>query len=215
MSISRDKLEKRYKGLIGRRFDRWEVIGPIVVGSEVGRKGDPTRVLCRCLCGSERYVAVNTLVAGTSRSCGCFVADLVRARHSQETLDESKLRRRYRTYISGARARSINFEITYDEYKDLTDGPCHYCGTDDNAGPNGNEIRMGLDRFDNDVGYTYSNLVRCCHTCNRAKFNMSANEFLSWVSRVHEHSNPSVQATRLSPQEAADYVGGTILERAA
>lgn len=53
---------------IGDRFGRWTVVGS-------GQRGSHTqvrRVACRCDCGTERNVAVNTLRHGQSQSCGCL-----------------------------------------------------------------------------------------------------------------------------------------------
>lgn len=54
---------------IGRRFDRWEVIG-----AALPRNGY-AYWLCRCDCGTEREVMEQSLLRGLSRSCGCYRGD--------------------------------------------------------------------------------------------------------------------------------------------
>lgn len=51
--------------LLGRIFGEWIVIDK-APGSGYG-----ARWLCRCSCGTERIVSRKSLIAGTSKSCGC------------------------------------------------------------------------------------------------------------------------------------------------
>tara|TARA_R110000822_G_scaffold63045_1_gene155137 strand:+ start:76 stop:567 length:492 start_codon:yes stop_codon:yes gene_type:complete len=58
--------------------------------------------------------------------------------------------------------RGRHFDLPYEFYESQLWGkPCHYCGC---------EIEVtGLDRKDNDKGYTPDNVVPCCRGCNRKK----------------------------------------------
>jgi hypothetical protein len=51
----------------------------------------------------------------------------------------------------------------------------------------------GLDRVDNTLGYTEANVVPCCQICNIAKQRMSVDEFVTWISKVHQHMVQSVE----------------------
>lgn len=55
------------KSLLGEKFGRWTVIGdtPDEMSGE-------RRWLCRCECGTERYVLERSLLYGGSNSCGCL-----------------------------------------------------------------------------------------------------------------------------------------------
>ena len=46
---------------------------------------------------------------------------------------------------------------------------------------------MGMDRVDNTVGYSVSNVAPCCTHCNRAKLAMSRTEFFDWIKRVYNY----------------------------
>jgi hypothetical protein len=50
----------------GERFGTW-----VVCGSSTRTGKNATRVLCRCDCGTEAFVAVHSLRSGDSKSCGC------------------------------------------------------------------------------------------------------------------------------------------------
>ena len=49
---------------------RWKVIGPAITKSLSGR--NRKFVLCKCKCGTVRYVQEASIKSNRSRSCGCF-----------------------------------------------------------------------------------------------------------------------------------------------
>ncbi len=55
------------KDLTGETYGRWTVIGPFTETPKGERKW-----LCRCDCGTERYVLERALKYGGSESCGCL-----------------------------------------------------------------------------------------------------------------------------------------------
>lgn len=53
--------------MIHKQFGRWTVIGDAITTARGERKW-----LCRCTCGTERYVLERSLNSGGSTSCGCL-----------------------------------------------------------------------------------------------------------------------------------------------
>lgn len=45
----------------------------------------------------------------------------------------------------------------------------------------------GIDRVNSKEGYTEENSVPCCSTCNKAKLDMSFEDFRAWLSRAYHH----------------------------
>lgn len=45
---------------------------------------------------------------------------------------------------------------------------------------------MGVDRINNDKGYTIDNVVTCCGDCNYMKRAMSVEAFLCRVKKIHD-----------------------------
>ena len=95
----------------------------------------------------------------------------------------------YLNYRSKARQRKREFAIPFEHFCALTQQECFYCGEppsnktrDRNGG--GFFIYNGLDRVDPARGYTPDNVVPACIVCNRAKSDMSRDDFLAWVGRV-------------------------------
>lgn len=56
----------KFRNLSGMKFDRW------LVGEEATSNGKPRRWLCRCDCGTERWILAQSLLNRSSRSCGCL-----------------------------------------------------------------------------------------------------------------------------------------------
>lgn len=71
----------------------------------------------------------------------------------------------YKTHIIGSKRRGYgDFEIDFEIFSELVKSPCYYCKKIKE-----NEIN-GIDRVNNDIGYTKENCVACCWKCNRMKY---------------------------------------------
>jgi hypothetical protein len=81
-------------------------------------------------------------------------------------------------YKTSAARRGLTWALSDVRALAMMGTPCTYCG-----GPG-----YGIDRVINDKGYTFKNSVPCCSVCNRAKFRMSAAEFIAWGRRFYDHS---------------------------
>lgn len=62
--------------LVGARFGRWSVVAP------ASKRGTKKYYLCKCDCGTEREVYINSLKNGASQSCGCLFRELSAARRT-------------------------------------------------------------------------------------------------------------------------------------
>jgi hypothetical protein len=66
-----------------------------------------------------------------------------------------------------AKVRGLSWELTLDQYSALVSSPCAYC--ENKIGNVQTELGAGLDRIDNSLGYTTSNVVPCCGFCNKLR----------------------------------------------
>lgn len=62
-----------------------------------------------------------------------------------------------------AKERGHEMTVSFEEFKNLRRGVCHYCLR------SLNETGSGLDRVDHEKGYVQGNVVPCCGQCNVAK----------------------------------------------
>lgn len=82
-------------------------------------------------------------------------------------------------FKSNAKQRNKMNKVTFEMFAELWNQPCHYCGDE--------VFSAGIDRVDSSAGYVKGNIVRCCEKCNRAKSNMTVDEFISHCQKVVAH----------------------------
>ena len=75
----------------------------------------------------------------------------------------------YCKYKYTAKRRSIEFELTEEEYVAITRKPCYLCGK---VG------QSGIDRYDSNKSYNILNARPCCYSCNISKSDFSYDAFL-------------------------------------
>lgn len=148
--------------------------------------------LCRCDCGNEVEAYLSR---GGARSCGC-------ARKQSGITGGCARNHVLRGYKAGAEKRGLCWELTDEDFDCLTSQPCFYCGIQPSAVLQKKKIRFiysGIDRKDNDCGYTPENAVSCCGTCNYAKHAMSYDVFVAWIARLTEYQffHPDVMPSSL------------------
>lgn len=174
-----------------------------VIGVE--RPSDaPNRMLkCLCVCGNVTFIQSGHWSRGKAASCGCKRLELnrIRMKGLRKPPGESGLHRLLDSYIRGAAKRNIRFELTRQEFKDLTSSCCAYCGIPPNRvsfkpDSSGNTkeateltkyVHHGVDRVDSNLGYILSNCVPSCTKCNVAKASMSVSEFRDWLTSVYNN----------------------------
>lgn len=101
---------------------------------------------------------------------------------------EAALNKLWLTYTTNATNRHVEWSLTREDFLELISQNCHYCGLppsrveDAYFGPP--LIWTGIDRVDNQIGYTKGNCVPACYDCNRAKSDLSYEAFISWIKRI-------------------------------
>lgn len=155
----------RRKFYPGYRQGTWEII-------ELPYKS--TKALMRCDCGYEGWHYISNLSSHGSTKCyGCRVKSI-----------------EHKTFISvinTANRRGIKWEITFEEWKNLSSKNCFYCNAEPSNCLNsvGDLKYNGLDRIDSSKHYYLENVVTCCLYCNRAKSNKSQEDFFKWIETVY------------------------------
>jgi hypothetical protein len=182
--VSMNKVED----LTGQKFGRWTVISIQRIV-----KNNHSRVfwLCRCDCGNEKVVAARTLKSNQSLSCGCLKKEKLFISNSLED-GESAFNKLLYSYKRGAKDRGLCFELSVEDFKKLTKGDCFYCGSYPNTEKESFSIKKnylynGIDRLNNNLGYTKENSVSCCGRCNIMKMEMSIEDFKNQVSRIYNY----------------------------
>ena len=166
--------------LTGRKFGKLMIIKR----SYPNQRNGHLMWLCKCECGIEKIVSGWHLKNGHTKSCGCLWKG-----KKKFHFDLASMRALMRNYKASAKKRGYSFELTEEQFAEITKQDCYYCGIKPNGIVKYKEINTeyiynGIDRVDNDKGYTVENTVPCCKHCNIAKNNMTLQEFKDWIRRI-------------------------------
>lgn len=171
-----------------RKFDLTnQRFGKLVVSNQSNVKySDGIRWVCNCDCGKTAIVRANHLRNGRTNSCGCLYKKYSPSFESAYIGD-------FDVYLKRAKRFNRDFHLTLEQFVTITSKPCYYCGSDDNivritvGMQKGLMLRAnGIDRFDNDKGYTLENSVPYCKICNFMKSNLPVQAFLAHIEKIHQ-----------------------------
>lgn len=169
---------------VGKTYNRWTVL---VKAPSRRSPGGQSRAYwtCECSCGAVKSVYSHSLLSGKSVSCGCY--------KSRQKLPPgvSAMRNRLASYRSRAKKLNLIFDLSESQFEVLTKSSCFYCDSSPSNTAKGYKDRgsynySGIDRVDNDLGYTLSNVVAACKNCNKAKLDLSQPQFFSLVRKIYE-----------------------------
>ena len=85
---------------------------------------------------------------------------------------------RYITYRSNAVQTGRCMELTFEQFAKIIEMECFYCGETKSN---------GVDRVENDEGYTLKNSVACCRTCNWFKNKMGVYAFINHANKITDY----------------------------
>lgn len=95
------------------------------------------------------------------------------------------LERRYKGYRQGAKIRNLDFNLTKEEFNEITKMPCNYCG--EYSGVFLGVHFCGIDRIDSNKGYIKDNVVPCCEMCNRMKLDYKFDDWVNKMKKILNH----------------------------
>lgn len=151
-----------------------------------------TNYLCICDCGNKVIKTSRYLKERSNQNCGCVkIKKNYEWGKSRKLINgNSALNNLFKKYKTSANRRNYSFEITLEQFENITSRRCYYCGLEpnqysySNSSKTSNYIYNGIDRVDNIKGYILENIVPCCKTCNFAKRNMSKDDWKDWLVRI-------------------------------
>jgi len=166
--------------MTGKTLGEWTVI-KLARGAK-DRLG--AKWLCRCSCGAIKEVYGKHLRNRTHPKCqDCHGK-------SSRTGTAAQTDVLYH-YTWRANKKGLVWELSRDQFLDITQKPCHYCGAAPhkrNRKSYGEFVYTGIDRKNNEDGYTLENSLPCCEVCNYAKRDMDYDDFLSWIGNIKSFS---------------------------
>lgn len=120
--------------------------------------------LIRCLSGYKKFNRSSTKSKETTRKSNKRSNYLLKCKNKLTNYLSPSFRL---AHLKGrAHARKRTFDINIEQFKILISQPCHWCKV-----PDSNELRLGLDRINNELGYSIDNVVPSCGPCNNTRSN--------------------------------------------
>lgn len=86
----------------------------------------------------------------------------------------------YVDYNKRASKKNLDFVLSRDEYLCLITQDCYLCGKNSNS-----QHLNGIDRIDNNKGYSMDNVKSCCANCNYMKKNYVLEDVLNKFIQIH------------------------------
>lgn len=200
LKIIRDASIRRFGTRVKKLYPVGAIYERLTVKGHIRLDNGCWAVICSCTCGREKTVKYpNQMRRGLVNSCGCLNRELASARWRGKPAigmlvkGEAAFNALLRAYRRNALIRGLEFRLTREQFRVLTQHDCAYCGqspaqvcgkrTADKR-YNGIFVYNGVDRIEPELGYTSSNTVSCCVQCNRAKRNLSHGAFIEWIQRL-------------------------------
>jgi hypothetical protein len=163
----------------GDRFYKWTVLSENKTYIyENGQKQRRMNVICEC--GTKGVVSLNSLRLGTSRQCKS---------HSKKEPMYVLRKRVLNHYKTSAKKRGHIFNLNEIEFHEKIQKSCYYCGSPPSNITKLKEMTFvynGLDRIDSKRGYSIDNVVTACANCNRAKLDLTQQEFFDMIKKIHK-----------------------------
>ena len=177
---------KQTKIEVGTKINKLTLLEVIHGFRKDGRK--QIRGMFLCDCGNKKEIALCAVSSRKQKACGCgiFAANKLK-------VGEAAFNQLFRDYKWGAKRRKHDFNLTIDEFRELTKSNCFYCGTvpsqlyKPHDRGNGGYIYNGIDRIDNSIGYTKDNCISCCGICNLCKGRLSQTGFIEQVQKIADY----------------------------
>ncbi len=182
--------ESQLADLTGKRIGKIKVLN-FDKAIKRSNQNDRNYWLCECDCGIIKSISHKVLKKNNpEQNCGC---ENIKKLIARSTNPNAGFNRVYRNYTRRSSHYNMEFLLTVEEFYNLTQGNCYYCGEkpsrtskawSDKISP---FIYNGIDRIDSNIGYVLNNCISCCTKCNYAKSIMSQNDFKDWIIKVYNN----------------------------
>lgn len=112
-----------------------------------------------------------------------YIAIVVLVSQEQQSKFGKICVRRFLAYRKRSKKAKRKFDLTLEQFSNLTNSPCQYCGQYSR-----NKNYCGIDRVDSLQGYYLSNCVPCCDVCNKMKLAYTVDFFLAHIRKIATHA---------------------------
>lgn len=169
---------KKYKKYNGKKYNRWTILKFDHMDKAV------PKALCLCKCGTRVIRSLQSVVSGSTRSCGCLCSDLNKTGYGEISGQFWR-----RTKSSAAkRGKGFSISIKYAWGLFLKQNKrCSLTGVNLIFVSDGNNLRnqtASLDRIDSSKGYIKGNVQWVHKRINWIKSTLGEDELIYWCRKI-------------------------------
>ena len=173
--------------ILGNKYNGSIVYEELVTNN----KYQPISYNVKCHCGNNFTVRRDTLRNNINKNkkiqCNkCIKNDISLSR--RDIVKNNQLIGIFNRYKYNAEKRNYTFNISFNEFKNIVEKECFYCGIQKSkySTKTVNYIEInGIDRLDNNLGYELHNCVPCCSMCNKMKQTFNKEDFLNQIFKIY------------------------------
>lgn len=167
---------------------------------------DMTNKICTVCCKEQNlseFIFTDERLTKTCQTCRLQnkTQNAKRDKDHRNALARKNINRAFYSYQKEAKRRDIAFYLSMDEFVDIVERPCAYCG-DMSEEKNFN----GVDRVDSKLRYTLDNCVSACTLCNYLKHVMPVDLFFQRIEHILTR-NERIRGN-LHPEAFPNFISG-------
>lgn len=168
--------------LKGKKFNKLTVLNEVQRRTKVGQ----VKWICQCDCGVIKEIEATYIKRNRIKSCGCSQGP------NKLPFGEAALNGLLQNIRLGAIRRNHIFTLKRKQMIEIINQNCYYCNIKpSNKYKHGHSfgyyLYNGIDRVNNEKGYTIKNVVACCKNCNYMKHKMNLDTFYNQVKNIYNN----------------------------
>lgn len=173
---------------VGDKFHFWEVVS-LEKKAKSGKLRTYAKV--KCVCGSESLVEPSRLKTERTTACKSCALKGKSKKHRRLENGEAIINDCYGNYKRNAARKNYEFSLTKEIFAELILSDCFYCGKAPSTLKKTEWDCLwinGIDRVNNNLGYTVDNCVPACSVCNYMKKSTNCDEFINQCKNIYFYS---------------------------
>jgi 5-methylcytosine-specific restriction endonuclease McrA len=200
-------------GRLKLKYEVGSYINGVLYLGDAGITGNKRTGYFKCCdCGNIREVAICRIKSGVSKVCRKCANKRMRGirKYNNENYSAYSF---FNAYKRSAKKRGYSFSIDKESFLLVSQQNCHYCGRKPSMKskysrkfPSGEIYNYpaythnGIDRVNNNLGYSIDNIVPCCTICNRAKNSMTYIEYTEYLNELSVYRTEKIKSIQNESQ---------------
>ena len=169
-------------------MSNWKIVKELGIKEYCGRNRPYVIAVCPC-CNEEKEMMYYHTI---NKSCGCIKKESAIKRGQRQRTESGHIKSLIARYKKSAKARNIEWDLSFDDFSDIVKLNCFYCGKEPTLRKGKTQYGKviptnGVDRKINSIGYIKENCVPSCIICNKMKLDHDIENFKNHIYKIYEN----------------------------